>query len=289
MRQASKMLRQTDDESMNQGSAPGTGLEWETPQRQAPTTSLWTLQKPLRVLTAGDSFGVPPGLRRMLEDCLCLLIAPNPVDDNSGMAPSNPDLILFNIGTLGSYRAQEIDVVRDRYGVPVVAVVSHPTPEEVADVAALKADAVVFKPLIVDELRSRLRLAVWASRPEARYPYVDRRRRSRSPTDTRRDDTRDARPQAAVRLYERERVLVRDGRSVHLSAREYALFALLASDPGRVFSVSQILKSVWSDRRDAPSAYVHQYVYALRRKVERDPGNPKIILTVSTFGYKLEG
>ena len=282
------MRRQLDHEPISQGSDPEVGRELDTPQRQAPTASLWTLQKPLRVLVAGDGFGVPLGLRRMLEDCLCMLITAHAADAKGEKAPSMPDLVLFNVGKLGSYRAGEIQALRDYYRVPVVAVVPHPAPEEIADVAALKADAVVFKPLSVDELRSRLRLAIWLSRPEARYPYVDLRRRAPREKDAREGDAGEA-SRSQVRLYERERVLVRDGRSVHLSAREYALFALLASDPGRVFSVRHILKSVWSDRPSAPSAYVHQYIYALRRKVERDPSDPKIILTVSTFGYKLAG
>jgi len=78
------------------------------------------------------------------------------------------------------------------------------------------------------------------------------------------------------------------GEPVELSPKEYELLKLLASEPGRVFSNEEILEKIWAGREFASQQDVKQYIYFLRRKLEEDPENPKIIITVRGFGYKLE-
>ena len=78
------------------------------------------------------------------------------------------------------------------------------------------------------------------------------------------------------------------GEPVELSPKEFELVSLLASSPGRVFSNQEILDSVWPDGYAATSKDVKQYIYLLRRKLEPDPENPSVIVTVRGFGYKLD-
>jgi len=85
---------------------------------------------------------------------------------------------------------------------------------------------------------------------------------------------------------EKKEVLVR-GRPVELSPKEYELLSFLASKPGRVFSQEEILRNVWSERSYAGAEDVKKYIYLLRGKIEENPEDPKIIITVRGFGYKL--
>ena len=78
-----------------------------------------------------------------------------------------------------------------------------------------------------------------------------------------------------------------DGQVLILTPKEFDILRLLASQPGRVFSNEEILKNVWKDGSFASSQDVKQYVYFLRRKIERDPQNPQRLVTVRGFGYKL--
>ncbi|MBI3661405.1 winged helix-turn-helix transcriptional regulator [Candidatus Acetothermia bacterium] len=78
-----------------------------------------------------------------------------------------------------------------------------------------------------------------------------------------------------------------DGQLLTLTPKEYDILKLLASQPGRVFSNEEILKNVWKDGSFASSQDVKQYVYFLRRKIEKDPQNPQRLVTVRGFGYKL--
>jgi DNA-binding response OmpR family regulator len=78
------------------------------------------------------------------------------------------------------------------------------------------------------------------------------------------------------------------GQYVELSPKEFDLILLLAKEPGRVYSNQEILARVWSDSHMATAQDVKQYVYFIRQKLEHDPKNPSLIVTVRGFGYKLQ-
>ncbi|MCX8102976.1 MAG: winged helix-turn-helix domain-containing protein [Candidatus Bipolaricaulota bacterium] len=78
-----------------------------------------------------------------------------------------------------------------------------------------------------------------------------------------------------------------NGSEVKLSPKEYELVRLLASEPGRVFSNEEILQAVWAGRQWATAQDVKQYIYFVRKKLEADPENPRFIITVRGFGYKI--
>lgn len=77
------------------------------------------------------------------------------------------------------------------------------------------------------------------------------------------------------------------GQTIELSPKEYDLLKLLASRPGKVFSHREIIEAIWQDNPYASSEDVKKYIYLLRNKIEKDVEDPKIILTVRGFGYKL--
>ncbi len=73
---------------------------------------------------------------------------------------------------------------------------------------------------------------------------------------------------------------------MQLTYVEFELLRTLAARPGRVYTRQALLESVWggSDYRDPRTIDVH--VRHLREKLERDPGDPEIILTVRGVGYR---
>jgi DNA-binding winged helix-turn-helix (wHTH) protein len=77
-----------------------------------------------------------------------------------------------------------------------------------------------------------------------------------------------------------------NGTVLPLTPREYALLRLLAAEPGRVFSAQEIIERAWATEKFVSSEDVKKYIYLVRQKIERDPQNPQIILTVRGFGYK---
>ena len=84
----------------------------------------------------------------------------------------------------------------------------------------------------------------------------------------------------------RRRVIVR-GQPVDLTRQEFSLLHLLGTHPGIVFSREALLSRVWNDDTYVTDRSVDALVKRLRRKIEEDPANPRILLTVWGTGYKL--
>jgi DNA-binding response OmpR family regulator len=79
----------------------------------------------------------------------------------------------------------------------------------------------------------------------------------------------------------------RRGQLLRLSPKEFAILKLLASQPGQVFSDREIIAEVWQNKPLITASDVAKYIYLLRKKLEDDPENPQILLTVRGFGYQL--
>ncbi|MDD5578893.1 MAG: winged helix-turn-helix domain-containing protein [Methylobacter sp.] len=76
------------------------------------------------------------------------------------------------------------------------------------------------------------------------------------------------------------------GKSIDLTRKEFELFELLAKDVERVLKVDEIIQHLWPVNNRATKSDLYQYMYLLRKKIEKDPNNPQWILTIKGFGYK---
>ena len=84
---------------------------------------------------------------------------------------------------------------------------------------------------------------------------------------------------------ERRAATVR-GEPVELTKQEFDLLALLVNRPGVVFSRAALLQQVWSDDTYVSDRTVDTVISRLRRKIERDPQDPEMLLTAWGVGYK---
>lgn len=83
-------------------------------------------------------------------------------------------------------------------------------------------------------------------------------------------------------------IVKKDGREVFLSALEYRLLLVFINDPGSIITRGRLLNELW----DAAGEFVNDntltvYIKRLREKIEDDPAEPRIILTVRGIGYRL--
>ena len=84
--------------------------------------------------------------------------------------------------------------------------------------------------------------------------------------------------------------VLRSGRVVDFSAREFALLEFLATSPGRAWTSEELLSRVGDSNGEWQSpTTVREHVYRLRRKIESDPSNPRHIVTVRGGGYRFDG
>ncbi len=82
-------------------------------------------------------------------------------------------------------------------------------------------------------------------------------------------------------------VVRRDNEEVHLTRTEFLLLCELAANTGKVLSREQLLERVWSYDYFGDGRLVDVHVRRLRTKIERDPSEPRHVLTVRGLGYKL--
>ncbi|GIE86194.1 DNA-binding response regulator [Actinoplanes regularis] len=78
-----------------------------------------------------------------------------------------------------------------------------------------------------------------------------------------------------------------DGNTVRLTAKEFAILELLAREPGRVFTRGQIIDKTFGFENDVSERTVDAHVVNLRRKIERNPAEPRYVQTVYGRGYRM--
>ena len=83
-----------------------------------------------------------------------------------------------------------------------------------------------------------------------------------------------------------KRRVVLDDREIQLTAKEFDLLVQFARNPGRVYSRAELLDQVWGYGHEGYEHTVNSHINRLRGKLERDPANPELILTVWGVGYK---
>ncbi|HKJ64398.1 MAG TPA: response regulator transcription factor, partial [Desulfopila sp.] len=83
-----------------------------------------------------------------------------------------------------------------------------------------------------------------------------------------------------------KRTVLCKGMPIDLTAKEFELLWHFASNPGRVYSRTQLLDAVWGYGHDGYEHTVNSHMNRLRAKIEEDPSTPEYILTVWGVGYK---
>jgi two-component system, OmpR family, alkaline phosphatase synthesis response regulator PhoP len=89
-----------------------------------------------------------------------------------------------------------------------------------------------------------------------------------------------------IRIDLKGTTVFRNGKVVPLSAREFRLLRYFAQNPGTTLSREVLLKEVWGYNEDTFTRTVDVHVGSLRQKLEKDPKQPSMIVTVPGLGYK---
>lgn len=144
--------------------------------------------------------------------------------------------------------------------------------EEVDKILGLElgANDYVTKPFSPRELAARIKAQLRAAQPKVSPPSHNPR----------------AVQQGAIYL-DADRYLVKKGsKTLDLSPKEFELLFLLISHPGRVYRRDELLNQVWGYDYPADTRTVDVHIRYLRQKIENDPNNPVLLLTLRGVGYK---
>lgn len=181
---------------------------------------------------------------------------------------SPPDLIVLDLGLPDGEGLQLVKQVRQQSSLPIVVVSARHQEEQKIALLDAGADDYLTKPFSVAELLARMRVAL-RHRGTALAAAV---------TEHVQDD---------LRIDLATRTVTRDGEPVHLTPTEFNLLACLVRSAGRVVTHRQLLTEVWGPEYTEHTHYLRLYMGQLRAKIERDPAEPRHLLTETGVGYRL--
>jgi len=81
----------------------------------------------------------------------------------------------------------------------------------------------------------------------------------------------------------------REGQPLALTPTEFRLMEVLARNAGKAVAETELVREVWGAYRQENTTTVRRYIFLLRKKVEPQPDEPRYIVTVRGYGYRLEG
>jgi DNA-binding response OmpR family regulator len=80
-----------------------------------------------------------------------------------------------------------------------------------------------------------------------------------------------------------------NGRLVELTPKEFQILRQFLESPNQLFSRQEMLNKVWGESYALEEHALDVHIHSLRQKIEPQPANPKMIITVRGIGYKLRG
>lgn len=175
-----------------------------------------------------------------------------------------PDLVLMDVMLPGIDGVEIVRQIRGESMVPIVMLTARgETPDKVAGLEA-GADDYMVKPFEESELLARLKVRL--------------RRAPAAPAEPLK--------LGSIVIDQVAHTINRDGKVIPLTRLEFDLLVALAKDPGRVFTREALLSEVWGYQHAADTRLVNVHIQRLHAKVEYDPENPDLIVTVRGIGYK---
>jgi DNA-binding response OmpR family regulator len=181
------------------------------------------------------------------------------------------DLILLDVGLPDQDGLTLCRHIRSRHRMPILLLTARS--ESIDKVVGLEvgADDYVTKPFDPRELVARVRAQL---------------RRASEYTAPQEQDNRIELGSLIVDVDNRD--ALRDGARVRLTAREFELLHFLARHRDRALASEWIFENVWGYGAELGLKTLTVHVQRLRQKIELDPHQPEILLTVRGFGYKLK-
>lgn len=179
-----------------------------------------------------------------------------------------PDLVILDLGLPDGHGIEVIREVRTRAQTPIIVLSARSDEQGKIDALDAGADDYLTKPFSYGELVARIKVAF----------------RHAASKDRATTSTLFVRGPLKVDLM--ARTVVFDEAPVHLTPIQFRLLQVLIQNAGRVVTHRQLLREVWGDSHHENAHYLRIYMSQLRQKLERDPTQPRILLTEVGIGYR---
>ena len=185
------------------------------------------------------------------------------------------DLIVMDVMMPGLSGSDACMQVREFSNVPIIMLTARSEDSDKLMGFACGADDYVTKPFNILELKARIRALLRRAAGNGQQGQA----RQRTPLLTVGD----------LSLDTEQRVAIRDGRTIDLTAKEYDLIELLMKNPRRVYSRESLMDLVWGYSYAGDYRTVDVHIRRLREKLEANPASPVHIMTKWGVGYYFTG
>lgn len=220
----------------------------------------------LNVLVVEDEENIQMLLRNILEPAgFVTRVAGDGVDGLRKFFGETPDLVLLDVGMPKMDGWTLLERIREVSEVPVIMITGSGQEREKVQGLRGGADDYLVKPFGEQELLARIEAVLRraTSHEEIQEVYQD----------------------SVLRIdYRQHQVHVRS-QEVQLSPSEFRLLTTLVQNRGTVMSADRLLDLCWGDRESGPES-VRVYINYLRKKLEENPAEPRLLETIRGFGYR---
>ncbi len=220
-----------------------------------------------KILIVEDDSAIRLGLRYYLEQEGFAVLEADSVLSARNNFNSLVDLVLLDINLPDGNGFDLFKEIKNKCDIPIIFLTANDLEVSVVMGLDMGADDYITKPFKARELVSRIKSVL---------------RRTRGKSDSNIIKIHD------ILIDMKQAKVFKGGIDVMLTALEYKILLILALNINTVFSRDKILSDIW----DVNEAFVNDntltvYIKRIREKIEDDPNNPKIILTVRGIGYKV--
>lgn len=182
-----------------------------------------------------------------------------------------PDLVLLDLGLPDMDGIDIIKQTREWSSLPIIVISARVQEREKVAALDAGADDYITKPFGTDELLARIRTAI---------------RHSNKIVDDKVNSTRPYSARGLVVDFGKRLVTV-EGKEIHLTRVEYKIVSMLAQNSGKVITYSSLIEQVWGPYADDNNRILRVNMANIRRKIEKNPGEPEYIFTELGVGYRM--
>lgn len=182
-----------------------------------------------------------------------------------------PDLVLLDLGLPDMDGIDIIKQTREWFSLPIIVISARVQEREKVAALDAGADDYITKPFGTDELLARIRTAI---------------RHSNKIVDDKVNSTRPYSARGLVVDFGKRLVTV-ERKEIHLTRVEYKIVSMLAQNSGKVITYSSLIEQVWGPYADDNNRILRVNMANIRRKIEKNPGEPEYIFTELGIGYRM--
>ena len=182
-----------------------------------------------------------------------------------------PDVVILDLGLPDMDGIDIIKQTREWSSLPIIVISARVQEREKVAALDAGADDYITKPFGTDELLARIRTAI---------------RHSNKIVDDKVNSTRPYSARGLVVDFGKRLVTV-ERKEIHLTRVEYKIVSMLAQNSGKVITYSSLIEQVWGPYADDNNRILRVNMANIRRKIEKNPGEPEYIFTELGIGYRM--